>query len=90
MTGSSSSTPPVRSALPSAVTTGDGTVFRLSFEPPLDGGQVGVRWSVRAGDAHPIEGSFSFTVGETAAPAGAGPATTIPAQDTGSAPAESR
>jgi copper transport protein len=52
---------------PSSVTTEDGRVFVLAFDPPLDGGQVGVRWRVRAGDAHPIEGSFSFTVGETAA-----------------------
>ena len=37
-------------------------MFRLGFEPALAGGEVGVRWSVRAGDAHPIEGSFAFTV----------------------------
>ncbi|MGB9346250.1 MAG: CopD family protein [Ilumatobacteraceae bacterium] len=47
---------------PSTVTTDDGRVFRLGFEPALAGGEVGVRWSVRAGDAHPIEGSFAFTV----------------------------
>jgi copper transport protein len=58
---------------PSAVTTDDGTVFRLEFDPALSGGKVGVRWSVRAGDAHPIEGSFSFTVGDDA------PATAIAA-----------
>jgi len=51
---------------PSTVTTDDGRVFRLGFEPALAGGQVGVRWSVRAGDAHPIEGSFAFTVGDAA------------------------
>ncbi|HUS42376.1 MAG TPA: CopD family protein [Ilumatobacteraceae bacterium] len=50
---------------PSSVTTDDGRVFVLAFDPPLGGGQVGVRWSVRAGDAHPIEGSFSFTAGDT-------------------------
>jgi len=50
---------------PSTVTTDDGRVFRLGFEPALSGGEVGVRWSVRAGDAHPIEGSFAFTVGGT-------------------------
>jgi copper transport protein len=44
------------------VTTTDDKVFRLAFDTPLTGGTVGVRWSVRAGDAHPIEGSFSFTV----------------------------
>jgi len=50
---------------PSSVTTDDGRVFVLAFDPPLGGGQVGVRWSVRAGDAHPIEGSFSFTAGDS-------------------------
>ncbi len=52
---------------PSTVSTDDGRVFRLGFEPPLAGGEVGVRWTVRAGDAHPIEGSFAFTVGGAAA-----------------------
>lgn len=61
---------------PSSVTTDDGKVFRLEFDPALSGGRVGVRWSVRAGDAHPIEGSFSFTVGTDA------PATTIAAATT--------
>lgn len=70
---------------PSSVTTQDGTIFRLAFDPPLDGGQVGVRWSVRAGDAHPIEGSFSFTVGD--ATAGAASATT-PGHDMSSMSAE--
>ena len=55
---------------PSSVTTEDGKVFRLAFESPLAGGPVGVRWSVRAGDAHPIEGSFSFTAGGASATAG--------------------
>lgn len=50
---------------PTTVTTDDDKVFRLAFDPPLVGGAVGVRWSVRAGDAHPIEGSFSFTVDAT-------------------------
>ncbi len=56
---------------PASVTTTDGKVFRLTFDPALDGGVVGVRWSVRAGDAHPIEGSFSFTVGAGATAAAA-------------------
>ena len=58
---------------PSSVTTEDGKVFELAFDPPLSGGRVGVRWSVRAGDAHPIEGSFTFTVDDAVA---AAPATT--------------
>ena len=47
---------------PSEVTTDDGKTFVLTFEPALAGGQVGVRWSVQAPDAHPIDGSFVFTV----------------------------
>ncbi|HUV18942.1 MAG TPA: CopD family protein [Ilumatobacteraceae bacterium] len=71
---------------PSSVTTEDGTVFRLAFDPPLDGGQVGVRWSVRAGDAHPIEGSFSFTVGDSTE--GAASSGTAPGPDMSSMSAE--
>ena len=48
---------------PSSVTTADSKTFTLSFDPALSGGLIGVRWSVRAGDSHPIEGSFSFTAG---------------------------
>lgn len=47
---------------PSAVTTPDDKTFVLTFEPPLAGGQVGVRWNVQAPDAHPIGGSFVFTI----------------------------
>lgn len=48
--------------VPSAVSTEDDKVFVLGFDPPLVGGDVGVRWEVQAQDAHPINGSFSFTV----------------------------
>ncbi len=54
---------------PASVTTDDGKTFRLAFDPALSDGRVAVRWSVRAGDAHPISGSFSFTVGATGAAA---------------------
>ncbi|MDH3683804.1 MAG: copper resistance protein CopC/CopD [Acidimicrobiia bacterium] len=37
-------------------------VWTLEFDPPLAGGAVGVRWTVQAPDAHPIDGSFSFIV----------------------------
>ena len=47
---------------PTSVETVDGRNFELRFDPPLAGGDIGIRWKVRAGDAHPIEGSFSFTV----------------------------
>lgn len=60
---------------PTTISTDDDKVFRLAFEPPLAGGTVGVRWRVRAGDAHPIEGSFSFEV-DAAAPAASAPAAT--------------
>ena len=51
-----------------AVNSPDGRTFVLAFDEPLAGGVVGVRWSVRAGDAHPIEGSFTFTVGAAPRP----------------------
>lgn len=54
--------------LPSAIDETDGTVFVLTFDPPLAAGTYGVRWQARAGDAHPIDGSFRFEVTD---PAGA-------------------
>ena len=51
---------------PTSVTTTDDKTFTLLFDPALSGGQIGVRWSVRAGDSHPINGSFSFTAGADA------------------------
>ena len=58
-------------------------VWTLTFDPPLAGGNVGVRWSVQAPDAHPINGSFSFTVtAELPTP------TTAPAPAPAPAPAE--
>ncbi|MDE0805363.1 MAG: CopD family protein [Acidimicrobiales bacterium] len=36
-------------------------VYVLGLDPPLEGGTVGVRWSVRAPDAHPIDGAFRFS-----------------------------
>ena len=52
---------------PIEATSPDGSTWVLRFDPPLAGGTIGVRWTVRAPDAHPIGGSFSFDV--TAAPA---------------------
>ncbi len=51
--------------------TVDDKIFSITFDPPLAGGRVGIRWNVQAADAHPIEGAFSFTV---AAPAPVAPA----------------
>ncbi|MFT7395240.1 MAG: copper transport protein, partial [Candidatus Azotimanducaceae bacterium] len=42
--------------------TVDDKIFSITFDPPLAGGQVGIRWNVQAADAHPIKGAFSFTV----------------------------
>jgi copper transport protein len=47
---------------PTSVTTVDNKLFSANFDPPLAGGQIGIRWNVHAADAHPIEGAFSFLV----------------------------
>jgi len=60
---------------PVEIRTSDDKTFALLFEPPLAGGQIGIRWSVQSGDAHVVEGAFAFTVD---APAAA-PTTTTPA-----------
>ena len=65
---------------PTTVDATDGTSFVLSFDPPLGTGTYAVRWSVRAGDAHPIDGSFQFEV------VGAAPTTTIQPTVTNSVP----
>lgn len=57
---------------PTAVNRVADGVFGLRFDPPLTGGDVGVRWSVRAPDAHPISGSFRFTVDAPAPASGQG------------------
>lgn len=52
---------------PTEATTKDGLTWVLRFNPPIAGGVAGVRWMVKAPDAHPIDGSFSFTVTAPAA-----------------------
>lgn len=47
---------------PDEVTSVDNLTWTLRFDEPLAAGVVGVRWQVAAPDAHPIDGSFSFTV----------------------------
>lgn len=54
--------PEVGRRAPTEVTTPEVGVFVLRFDPPINPGQVGVRWNVKAPDAHPISGSFQFTV----------------------------
>ncbi len=44
-------------------------VFVLRFDPAVSAGDVGVRWTVQAPDAHPIEGTFRFTVEPSTVPA---------------------
>ena len=72
---------------PVSVSTLDDQMFTMRFDPPLAGGQVGIRWNVKAADAHPIEGAFSFTVTAplpTTAPPSTVPAATTPATTEGS------
>lgn len=61
---------------PTDVAVEDGRIFVLGFDPPLAGGDVGVRWSVEAADGHVLEGAFSFTV--TAPAPTTAPPTTAP------------
>ncbi|MEZ5375200.1 MAG: CopD family protein [Acidimicrobiales bacterium] len=55
--------------IPASVSTDDTRTFILMFDPPLAAGQIGVRWSVKAPDLHPIEGSYAFELLPSAAPA---------------------
>ncbi len=71
-----------------SIETVDDKVFSITFDPPLAGGQVGIRWNVRAGDAHPIEGAFSFTVNAPAATTTTILTTTTAAPIASTAPAE--
>jgi len=70
---------------PKTVATDDGRTFVLTFDPPLAGGKVGVRWKVQAGDAHPIEGAFSFTA--NIPPPTTPPQTSVVPSTTAAAPA---
>ena len=72
-----------------SVTTTDDETFLLTFDPPLAGGPVGVKWNIRSRDGHNMSGSFSFNV---TAPAPdvvvpADPDPTAPETGTSSAPA---
>lgn len=44
------------------LSSADDTVFTLSFDPPLSGGDVTVRYEVTSADGHVVSGSVSFTV----------------------------
>ncbi len=47
---------------PTSVQSPDQQVWTLTFEPPLSAGDVGIRWTVQAGDAHAITGGTVLTV----------------------------
>lgn len=65
---------------PNSVGSADGLTWVLTFEPPLPAGPTGVRWSVAAPDAHPIEGSFSFTAAGAPGSDSAGSASARPGE----------
>lgn len=71
---------------PQVAVANDERTFTLTLDEPLVDGVVGIRWSVRAGDAHPIEGAFSFT---TTAPAPTPVPTPAPAPTAATAPTPS-
>lgn len=58
------------------VVTDDDRVFRLQLDPPIGGGEAGVRYEVRAEDGHSIDGGFSFTITAEAPTTSVAPATT--------------
>lgn len=75
---------------PQSIETLDDKTFTVRFDPPLAGGEIGVRWKVAAADTHPIEGAFSFTV-SAPVPATAPPSTvpaTLPPETTDTAPTD--
>lgn len=71
---------------PTSIDPTDGTRFVLGFDPPLVAGDHAVRWNVRAGDAHPIDGAFRFTVEDVPPePGSTAPTTTTLADEAGDA-----
>lgn len=40
----------------------DGRRFVLQFDPPITGGQISVRWTIRSADSHALSGGIGFTV----------------------------
>lgn len=65
---------------PTGFTTEDQRTFNVAFDPPLAGGDIGIRWTVLGADGHPLEGTFSFNVtAPLPTTSTAPPATTVPA-----------
>ncbi len=48
--------------LPTSIESSDGLTWVLGFEPPLSEGEVALRWTVQAEDAHAISGGMAFDV----------------------------
>ncbi|MFK8023835.1 MAG: CopD family protein [Ilumatobacter sp.] len=48
--------------MPTSIESPEAGVFDVGFDPPLAGGEIGLRWSVRAADGHVLEGGFAFSV----------------------------
>lgn len=48
--------------VPTSASSPDGRTWVLGFDPALAEGEIGVRWVVKAPDAHPIEGALSFSI----------------------------
>lgn len=57
---------------PDTVDRPDVGEFVLHFDPAISPGDIGVRWTVQAPDAHPIEGTFQFTVEPSTTPTSSG------------------
>ena len=76
---------------PSGFTTQDQRTFTVAFDPPLAGGDIGIRWTVLGADGHALEGSFAFNVTAppptTPPPAPVEPVDTIADVDDASVPA---
>lgn len=80
--------------VPIQIDTVDGTVYTMVFNPGLQPGTYGVRWSVMSQEEHSLTGTFQFDVEvaptTTAAPTTTDPdATTVPETTTGSSEAAS-
>lgn len=70
---------------PDVVSSEDRMTWVLEFDEALSAGATAVRWTVTAPDAHPIEGSFSFTAPSAQATASAPDASTAKTEAAGTA-----
>jgi methionine-rich copper-binding protein CopC len=56
--------------------TTDDVVYVLTIDPPIGGGEVGVRYEVASADGHVVDGAFAFTVSAPPPTATTSPTTT--------------